>query len=231
MRYLKMLFTAEYQKKENINLNLTSRFLLIGILSLFLLLNEIGRCILFFLAIILIIAIGMTAFYVFMSDLIAIFKKFEAKKFQWEINEEFVEEYAEVKEESSKQIVEDSLPYYFLDNTALQHYSGAFYISVLTQVFNHQCVTEEKNAKLITSQKFFDEIKVLEENPDNKEIFNGYSYLIKNNFEVLPMNSDELLVSEIFNLYEKYSNLTFVTKDKMLASAFEGSMIKVKVLE
>lgn len=207
-RYLKQLFSKENLGDEACYLGEAVSFLSIAVVGILLIVNEIGRHILFCLTIL--ITFGMTVlFFVFsISEFYRILKNFKKTKKQWEIEE--LKKQKKVKNSCSY------VPTYFLDLSALEHYSGAFYSDFLTENFSKSLIVPEENAILMTDENTLKRLKEMEDNPEEKMIYMGYTTFIRRHFKVI--QTMENFNQDLTKLWEaKMPYLTFVTADEDMA--------------
>lgn len=220
IRYFKMLCDEEYRDAENIIIGENVSFFVVAVLCLFMVLTEIGRSILYILAIFCCIIFGFAFLIISASEVIRIIKKFQREKEKWDIEEEF--------EGVEKDISEKKLMFY-LDFSALEYYSKDFYANFLTDSFSFSCITMESNAVLVTDKNTLDYIKMIEGTDENKNIFKGYSTFIKNKFELIDIQDNETLSTTICEMKDD-ANIIVVTRDENMAKEMEKDNIQVMLI-
>ena len=207
-RYLKQLFSKENLSDEACYLGEAVLFLSIAVVGILLIINEIGRHILFHLTVLITFGMAVLFFIFSVRDFYRIFKDFKKTKKQWELEE--------LKKHENVKNVCSYVPTYFLDLSALEHYSGAFYSDFLTENFNISLIASEANAILMTDENTLKRLKEMEDNPEEKKIYMGYTTFIRRHFKVI--QAMENFNQDLTNLLEtQMPYLIFVTADENMA--------------
>lgn len=234
--YLKLLASHEYRREKGLSVGEVFLFLFLAIIAFCLLVTRIGTKILSVLAILVTFVMLLLLMWMAILNIYRIIKDFQKVKKQWEMNtfetEVINEEGVTGEEENSEKKQENCTyaPTYFLDLSALEYFSGAFYSSFLTECFDWTPVAPEANAILMTDEKTLQDLKVKEDDREEKKIYLGYTAFIRRHFQVLqPLENFEQDLTKVVETQVPY--FIYVTADEEKAKELTQNIpIQVKLL-
>ena len=222
-RFTKLMFSKDFRQKEDLRIKQLLIVTLSTIGLIWLVFTEFGRQVINVLAIGLCGILIVYCLIFLILHIMMIFRKYKELKKKWKIEEIMNEEPQEgISTETLSRI-----PHYFLDLSALIHYSGRFYAGFLTERFKPSWITDEESAVFVTDEQIIEQLQKMEKDAQNNEIYMGYTAYIKRNFKILP-NMNSTLFAEYFNLAKEVSNVTFVTRDDRYGDLMEMEGANVK---
>lgn len=254
-RYLKLFISKEKYSDIDVAIKMLLAALLGAGVFAILTFTEIGRNVLYIIA----LALAFILFLGFLSLLLIVlvffFKDYFQKKRQWMKEPENEEEQKDCvivadyqgseqvitnqekeeavenidKEDELEQIVNsgDGEPSaYFFDLTAFDYYGGIISQCMVTDSFSPKTIVGEENAVLVTDTEILRQLERLEKDPKNK-LYRGFSHYIESHFEIV-CHQLTFPYSLDYVVSARGNAVIFVTKDEKNARTARKTGVKVK---